>query len=248
MTPERVLALLDRVSDAVGRALAQVVDWDRPGGRESQYGVDLVADAAALDVLSALDVNVLSEESGLSDRGHRLTVIVDPLDGSTNASRRVPHYATSLCVVDEDGPLAALVVHRVSGRRWWAVRGGGAFCDGVRLPTPSVREWSECVVAVSGRPPDGAGWAQFRAFGASAIDMCMVADGSVDAFIDMSPSAHGVWDYAAALLVCREVGLRVEDAQGRDRVVLDPLARRTPMVADGSHWEQALAVRRRLPL
>ena len=103
-------------------------------------------------------------------------------------------------------------------------------------------------MAVSGRPPDDAGWAQFRAFGASAIDLCLVADGTVDAFIDMSPSAHGVWDYAAATMICREVGVRVEDAQGRELIVLDHGERRTPVAATVECFDAALATRQRLPL
>ena len=54
-----------------------------------------------------------------------MTVVVDPLDGSTNASRRLPWFATSLCAVDADGPLAALVVDLVHGTRFDAGAGRG---------------------------------------------------------------------------------------------------------------------------
>ena len=142
----------------------------------------------------------------------------------------------------------ALVVDQAVGTRWWAMRSQGAFRDGTALTRPPVTGWNSALVAVSGRPPDGAGWGQFRSFGASAIDMCYVADGTVDAFIDMSPSAHGVWDYAAALLICHEVGVRVEDAQGRELIVLDHAARRTPVAAPNGIFDQALATRHKLPL
>jgi fructose-1,6-bisphosphatase/inositol monophosphatase family enzyme len=248
MSPDQVLAMLVEVASAVRSSLSGISEWEAPGTRSAQYGVDLVADEAALAALHARPVNVLSEESGLADRGHALTVIVDPLDGSTNASRRIPHYAVALCAVDDHGPLAAIVAHLADDRRWWATRGGGAFRDGVRLAEVQPRPWSDCVVAVSGRPPEDPGWGQFRAFGASAIDLCYVADGSVDAFIDMSPSAHGVWDYAASTLICREVGLRVGDAQGRELMVLDHSARRTPIATTSVNWDRALEVRRRRPL
>jgi fructose-1,6-bisphosphatase/inositol monophosphatase family enzyme len=111
-----------------------------------------------------------------------------------------------------------------------------------------MTEWSSALVAVSGRPPVDAGWAQFRSLGASAIDICYVADSTIDAFIDMSPSAHGVWDYAAAYLICHEAGVRVEDAQGRELIVLDHAARRTPVAAPTGIFDQALAARLKLPL
>jgi fructose-1,6-bisphosphatase/inositol monophosphatase family enzyme len=104
-------------------------------------------------------------------------------------------------------------------------------------------QWSQAMVAISGPPPADAGWQQFRALGASAIDLCLVADGTVDAFIDMSPSAHGVWDYAAAVLICSEAGIEVCDAQGRDLIVLDHDQRRTPIAAPPGLMKDALRVR-----
>lgn len=65
---------------------------DRLGGgdRSGQYRLDLVADADVVDSLLASGYNVLSEESGFHDQGASLTVVVDPVDGSTNASRGLP--------------------------------------------------------------------------------------------------------------------------------------------------------------
>jgi fructose-1,6-bisphosphatase/inositol monophosphatase family enzyme len=62
-----------------------------------------------------------------------------------------------------------------------------------------------------------------------------VADGVLDGYIDWvggpdGGSAHGVWDYAAAMLICREVGVEIADAFGRELIVRDHEARRTPVV------------------
>jgi fructose-1,6-bisphosphatase/inositol monophosphatase family enzyme len=248
MDPDQVLVLLNRVADAIGAALKGIEDWGPSGLRDTQYSADVVVDQVALEMLRAADVGILSEESGSENLDRNIVIIIDPLDGSTNASRGVPHYATSLCAVDSAGPLVALVVDQAMGTRWWALRGQGAFRNGEALSRENKTEWNEALVAVSGRPPDDAGWAQFRSFGASAIDICYVADSTVDAFIDMSPSAHGVWDYAAAYLICHEVGIRVEDAQGRELIVLDHAARRTPVAAPNGIFDSALATRHKLPL
>ena len=248
MTPAEALDVLRATAHEVRIALGRVTDWGPSGVRDSQYAADLVADAVALSVLDRHGLNVLSEESGLTSRGHDITVIVDPLDGSTNASRGVPHFATSLLAVDAQGPVAALVAHQAADTTWWAIRNVVAFRDGRRLSPPIARAWVKAVVAVSGPPPDATGWAQFRAFGASAIDLCLVADGTVDAFIDMSPSAHGVWDYGAATMICREVGVNVVDAQGRELIELDHMARRTPIAASPANIDSAVAVRRQRPL
>jgi fructose-1,6-bisphosphatase/inositol monophosphatase family enzyme len=65
--------------------------------------------------------------------------------------------------------------------------------------------------------------------GAAALDLCAVAEGVLDGYIDCSGDAHGVWDYLGGLLVCREAGAVVTDAFDRELVVHDHAARRTPV-------------------
>ncbi len=164
---------------------------------------------------------ILSEESGLEAAEREIVVVVDPLDGSTNASRRFPWYATSLCAVDAEGALAAVVLNQARGTRYEAVRGGGARRDGSRLSGGSGCEaLSQAIVAMSGHASRHLGWAQFRVPGAAALDLCLVADGTFDAFFDVN-DAHGVWDYAGALLVCEEAGVPIVDAFDRELLVLD---------------------------
>lgn len=236
MDDARLEDLLTATADAVGAALAADAaggpgSWRDRGERPGQYRIDLVADAAALGVLRAAGVGVLSEESGLEDPGTGLVVVVDPVDGSTNASRGIPWYATSLCAVDEHGPRAALVRNLATGTEWRAVRGGGATCDG-RPATPSgTVDPAAALVVLNGRPPAHLGWRQYRALGASALDLCSVADGRVDATVDCTTDALGPWDYLGAALVLDEAGAVVEDRWGRDLVVLDHAARRTPLSA-----------------
>ena len=65
---------------------------------------------------------------------------------------------------------------------------------------------SESVVAINGLPSSNPGWAQFRCFGAAALDLCAVADGRFDAFVDFDHEALGPWDYLGGMLVCRVIG------------------------------------------
>lgn len=246
VNPDALLDLLQRTADAVAEVLEQVTDWGPSGRRSGQYGADITADDAAVEVLRRAGVGVLSEESPPTDLDAPIVVVVDPLDGSTNASRGVPHYATSLCAIDEEGPLVALVAHQARSTRWWAIRGRGAVRDGRPIAPSPCREWSSAVVAVSGPPPRDPGWWQYRAFGASAIDICLVADGTVDAFIDMSTDAHGIWDYAAGWLIGREAGIDVRDAFDRNLLALDWTARRTPVAAPPALMASVLDVRARV--
>lgn len=233
MNDDELLAVLHSAVDAVVAVFAEHDDWGPSGNRPDQYASDVVADAAALAVLSEAGVAVLSEESGLSGDSD-LVAVLDPLDGSTNASRPLPWFATSICVLDRGKARASVVHDHASGVRWDAVAGGGARVDGVRLaPRPEVA-LSDAVVAVNGLPASNPGWAQFRCYGAAALDLCAVADGRFDAFVDYDVDALGPWDYLGAMLICREAGVQVEDAFDRPLEVLDHSTRRTPVAGVGS--------------
>ena len=238
---DHVLADLHAAADAVAAALDGHADWGPSGNRPDQYASDVVADEAVRGVLLPLGYGLLSEESAVVEPGEGCPmVVVDPLDGSTNASRGIPHYAASLCAVDDEGPLAAVVLNLALGTRYEAARGGGARRDGVGLFRDDSPQLSEAIVGVSGLPASNPGWAQFRCMGAAALDLCAVADGTLDAYVDCVVDAHGVWDYLGALLVCREAGVTVEDAKGRNLCVLDRAIRRTPVAAAGTTLHEAL--------
>lgn len=241
MNADDVLTILHEAADAVVDAFVDQRDWGKSGLRHDQYVPDLVADEAVLGVLGAADIRVLSEESGLGP-GTGPVAVVDPVDGSTNASLPLPWFATSLCVVDEDGPWAAVVHDHPGNRRYTAIRGRGATLDGVALTSPRTVELSEAVVAVNGVPPAEAGWWQFRSMGSCALELCAVADGRFAGFVDFAGSLR-VWDYLGALLVCREVGVVVADAHGRDLTVIDHQARRSPVAAPSALLPQLLSVR-----
>ena len=224
-----------RAADDVAAVLRATTDWGASGVREGQYAVDLDADAVCLDTLYGAGYRVLSEESGVTGppgSDGSPVVVVDPLDGSTNASRRLPWYGTALCLVDDDGPAAALVVNHATGERFSAVRGGGrAERDGVSITPSGETDLGTAIVGVSGLPTHDYGWAQFRALGASAPDICAVACGITDAWCDMHDAGHGVWDYLASVLIVREAGGAVAEVHGRELCVLDHAARRAPIVA-----------------
>ena len=174
--------------------------------------------------------DVLSEESGPRGERSDVLVVVDPLDGSTNAARGIPWYATSLCAVDADGPLVALVVNLVNGVRYEAVRGGGALRDGEPIGPSGATALGRSVIGLSGYPPRALGWGQYRALGAAALDLCAVADGVLDGYVDCSRDAHGSWDYLGGALGVprgRRAHRRCSRPRSRDhRVLRSPDARR----------------------
>ncbi len=162
-------------------------------------------------------------------------VILDPVDGSTNASRRIPYYCTSICVLDELGFAVGLVLNLVDDTAYTSVRGGGAWRDGVRLdaagalPSPPA-DLASALVASNGALPPGVPCAQSRTLGSAALDLCGVAEGRADVFVDPTRQLR-VWDYAAGALICQETGASVAELADEPLAHTDPTRRLGPMAA-----------------
>ncbi len=231
MDDEGLLQVLHDAASAVADSLSTLRDWGPAGTRHGQYKSDLAADEAALAVLGEAGLGVMSEESGAHNLDREIIVVVDPVDGSTNASRGIPWYATSLCAVDAIGPRVALVVNQANGVRFEAFRGGGAKRDGLPIRTSGCELLHEAIVAFSGYPTKYLGWSQYRALGAAALDICAVAEGTLDAYAAIGGSELASWDYLGAMLVCLEAGAVVEDLGGHDLVTLEHDVRRAPVAA-----------------
>jgi len=226
-----IVELFREVASAVHDRIHEIADWGLSGERPGQYTIDVSADAIAVSMLHDAGFGVLSEESGLTNAEREILVIVDPIDGSTNASAGLPWFATSLCAVDADGPLASLVVNQATGDAWHAIRGQGAFKNDAAIEPSKVTAMRDAFISVSGLPKRHFGWRQFRCYGAAALDICAVADGTFDAFADLSVDAHGSWDYLGALLICTEAGGSIVDVKGRELVIRTHEGRRTPIAA-----------------
>ncbi|MBM3675148.1 MAG: hypothetical protein FJW88_09380 [Actinobacteria bacterium] len=226
MRPEALLDLFAEAAAAVRAALGDLEGDDRRArtDRPGQYAIDLVADRAALEVLHRAPVQVVSEESGVSGGGD-LVVVIDPVDGSSNAARHLPYWATSICALDREGALAALVVNQATGVVTTAVRGGGAFRDGRRVSASAITRVEDSFVALSTFPGRVLAWKQFRVLGSCALALCDVGAGVFDGYLDAA-SVHAPWDYLGGLLVCSEAGAVVRDATVRPLEIADPNARR----------------------
>jgi fructose-1,6-bisphosphatase/inositol monophosphatase family enzyme len=208
--------------------------------RPGQYAIDVVADRAALEILHRVPVTVVSEESGITGSPNApVTVVMDPIDGSSNAARDIPYWATSLCALDREGPLAAMVINHATGSSFRALRGAGATRDGQTLEPSSATRVEDAVVGISNLPGRMLAWKQFRALGSCALALCDVAYGALDGYFDAG-SVHAPWDYLGGLLICTEAGVAIVDAEDRPLGIGDPNARRRLVAAGTPQLLQAL--------
>lgn len=168
---------------------------------------------------------VLGEEEG-GDSGGGVTWVVDPIDGTVNFLYGFPWFAVSVAAQLDGVSVAGAVVEPVSGRRWTATRGEGAWCDGRRLAVAEPAGLDVTLLTTgfaykSDRRQRQAGLVaallgyvrDIRRPGSAALDLCAVAAGWTDAYFE-----HGLqrWDWAAGALIASEAGA-VVSLPGEDR-------------------------------
>jgi myo-inositol-1(or 4)-monophosphatase len=198
----------------------------RGSGGDRTLVIDRSAELVVLAELDALKeegfrFHLVSEELGDVDYGDPgVTVIVDPIDGSLNAKRGLPHYALSIAVADgvTMADVAFAFVYDFGPREeWWARRGAGAWLDGARLDPElgerrgrdgrlevlGIESADPRWVAASIEPLVGAAY-RLRALGTIASSLCQVAASRLDGMVSLRNS-RGV-DAAAGQLIVREAG------------------------------------------
>lgn len=186
------------------------------------------AEQAVREVLTALrphDV-VTGEEFGTTHvadpSGYRWSI--DPLDGTTNFVRGIVYYATAVGLQAPDGQWVLGVVEAPALRRsWWGVRGQGSFtapADGepVRLGGPAGPLSAGLLATGFGYDPARRAqqvrsaaamnehFGNLRRLGAASLDICMVADGTQNAYAEYGIQEH---DWSAAAVIAEEAGVPV---------------------------------------
>lgn len=251
---EGQIPLLRSMADAAEDAIADLSLAER--SEEAGIGadglparrIDRVAEDAIVEVLHEADVelDLCSEERGVERIGADRTLIVDPIDGTRNARRGIPFYCVSLAVTTDGlrGLESGLVRNLATGDEYVARQGEGAYRNGEPIsvrdfdPTEAIRSpiLVSPVDTVAAGPLERA--PNVRGLGAAALELCMVAQGSMDAYVHLTGGLRIV-DIAAGLLVLREAGGTVVAPNGGPpEVALDPAAG-TSIVAVGD--EQALS-------
>ena len=158
---------------------------------------------------------VLGEEFG--DDGTAARWIVDPIDGTRNYVRGIPVWGT-LLALERDGRVDVAVVSAPAlARRWWAVRGEGAFANGepCRVSTIGVLESATVSTGAAYEMPEGWRRLSGRAWSSRGFgdfwQHCLVAEGAVEVATD---PVLQLWDFAAVSLLVEEAGGRCSTFEG----------------------------------
>ena len=216
-------------------------DLGKGAGGDPMKPVDLAAEKAIVEVLQLYSISftLISEESGVKEFGEKpeqCYVTVDPIDGTNNLVRGIPFYASSIAISAKpvlSSVYAALVTDLFRDATYTALTGKGAYRDGEKIASSTRESLGGAMVGldlnsykVKEIAPQLTNLIQktkhIRHFGANALELCYVADGTTDAFIDIRGKLRTT-DMAAAFLIVKEAGGTITTPEGRDLdVKLDP--------------------------
>jgi histidinol-phosphatase len=186
--------------------------------RESEQALRSIIESARPDH------GVLGEEFGETESSGGARWILDPIDGTKNYVRGVPVYAT-LIALERDGVLEVGVTSAPAlGRRWWGVRGEGAWCNGEAIHVSSVARIEDAFLSSDSydtfdrlNPARSEAWnaltkqvLRTRGFGDFWSHM-MVAEGAIDIAIEPSIS---IWDVASNAVIVEAAGGRMTSLEG----------------------------------
>lgn len=203
------------------------------GGDRSKR-IDLAAEKALIDCLGKHEVSctLVSEEAGTKKIGFGKSeyyVITDPVDGTTNAVHGLPFSSNVIAVStgptlqDVETAVVADIVHNVT---YTAQKGKGAFKNGQKIKPSETTEISDAVIGIDLNtlrireqlPKLEALFnvgKHFRHFGANAQEICYVADGSTDAFVDIRGKLR-VTDMVASHLILKEAEGIIVSPDGKE--------------------------------
>jgi myo-inositol-1(or 4)-monophosphatase len=235
---QKLLNICLDVSREAGELILNLSKKPREIEKKDRFDLVTDADKAASDLITKRLLGLMPESRVLSEEetspqpsppsGEGVLWIVDPIDGTTNYARGIPHAAVSIAGYDTRTKelLVGCVNNPFAGECFWAARNQGAFLNGQRIHVSQVSKLEDAIAASGyfnhpGITYDTSNLPETWAFlkrclglrrnGAASLDLCWVAMGRFDIYWEKGLKA---WDMAAGALILEEAGGRVSDYRG----------------------------------
>lgn len=208
--------------NVISRAFEQVdkVEVESKGTNDFVTNVDVAAEQAIIETIrkSYPDHSIVGEETGISEGSDSdYQWIIDPLDGTTNFVKGIPHFAVSIALKVKGKLDQAVIFDPIRGELFTASRGKGATLNGFRIRVKQNKELTGAILATGFPFKDkqhmNAYMNMFQALfqktsdmrraGSAALDLAYVAAGRVDGFFEIGLKP---WDTAAGELLVIEAG------------------------------------------
>ncbi len=227
------LKVYDAVHPLLGRKEASVKSERGAGGDMTMY-IDQVAEEIIIQSLTKNKVNCLliSEEIGekyIGDETNQNILIIDPLDGSNNAVRGIPYCSVSIAYAignKMNDIIRAVVLDLNTKDIYWAEKGKGAFLNDAKIHVSDLNIRQKCFFELNlpmknlmknlqKLAPLIRRFYRIRILGSTALTLCQIAGGSMEAFINLRESNRLV-DVAAGFLILKEAGGKIFSLNGEE--------------------------------
>ena len=200
----------------------------RGAGGDMSRRIDLVAEKTVIEIIRkrGIDASIIGEECGRIE-GKNGYVVVDAIDGTTNAVRGIPFYCCSIAYATDyrlSAVTDAAIIDLARSDLYYASRGKGAYLNGKKIsakkespadPTIGINVSGVKPAIVERLAPIIAEADHTRQFGANALEMCFLARGLLDAYVDLRGKIRPT-DIAAGYLIAKEAGAKVYSGSGSD--------------------------------
>lgn len=174
------------------------------------------------------DFNIIAEESDNTNIEFSNSIIIDPIDGTTNFVNGVPHTAISVGVYKDKKPYIGIVYNPILDEMYEAVINKGAYLNGKKIEVSKENDFQRALLATgfpysSGTNEDDLNdvikkiktilpkCQDIRRLGSAAIDLCMVARGTYEGYYEMNLKA---WDVSAGIIILSEAGGKISSLDG----------------------------------
>jgi len=207
-------------------------------GGDISMQIDLIAEKVVIDTLENENANLLliSEELGEKYIGNKEkaiksqnVLIIDPVDGSNNAVRGIPYCSISIAYAigrTINDIKKAVILDLNTKDIYWAIKGEGAYLNNSRIHVSDLDITDNCFFElnlpmknffkhIDNLRPIFRRFYRIRVLGSSALTLCQLAKGSMEAFINLRETNRLV-DVAAGLLILKEAGGRIFSLDGKE--------------------------------
>lgn len=199
-------------------------DLGKGAGGDSIKLVDLAAEKAIIKTLqnNNIEFTLISEESGVKEFGDnykQLYVTLDPIDGTTNCIHNIPFYCSSIAISSKpwlSTVSIAMVIDLFHDITYFAKKDYGAYCNNKKISPSTCSILENAIIGLDINKTKTETFIEriapllneakhIRHFGANALEVCFVAEGKTEAFIDIREKLRTT-DLAASYLILKESG------------------------------------------
>jgi len=189
---------------------------------------DVKIEKYLIQKFSKYNYSIIAEET-LQEKFEN-SILIDPIDGTTNFTHHIPHCAISVGVYENKFPKYAIVYNPILNELFYAKRGEGAYKNGKKITVSTQKCFQRSLIGTgfpysSAENENDLKWVinklshtlprcqDIRRLGSAALDLCYVAEGKYEGFYEINLKP---WDVSAGILIVTEAGGMISNEYGND--------------------------------